>query len=334
MTKLKLALLLISLLVLRLTFNNSWSVKKSPAGDNVIRSKVFAIYQETLPRSRANLLSGIMVGNVGMDKNFKVKLVNVGLSHVVAASGMNVTFIFSLLVWLMSYWQVSKLLKTITALLIILLYASLTGFDPPIVRATIMAAFSSIGILLGRQASGWVGLMIAAYLMLWAAPNLLISPSFLLSFSSMAGQIFLSSIKIRVPIILEGMIQIFLQSLFAIIFTLPIVIIFFGNFSPISLITNVLVLWTVQPLMILGTLIASFGFFFTPFARAWALPAQGLLEYFLWVVNFFNQTNVGKVSFRFSSNIAAIIFAIGYYFVLSAVVLKLKHVGRTKKTDF
>src|SRR3989344_3987306 len=58
-----------------------------------VRNRVVEIYANSLNRNQANLISGIVIGNVTLDRNFKNMLGNVGLTHVVAASGMNVTLV-------------------------------------------------------------------------------------------------------------------------------------------------------------------------------------------------------------------------------------------------
>ena len=184
-----------------------------------------------------------------------------------------------------------------------------------------MASFTLVAIASGRPTTGYGGLLLAAVLMLWVSPELLVSPSFLLSFSSMIGQIFLSGIRVELPKLVAPVIEVFLQSLVAIAFTFPIVVIFFSRFSLVALFTNPLVLWTIEPLMVLGGLMAPLGLFFTPISQALAILAQGLLEFFLWVVNFFSQTSWTTVHISFADNTTALLFAAGYYLLLTSVIL-------------
>lgn len=57
----------------------------------LVRTNFINTYHNVLNKEEANLLSGVVLGSVGLDRQFKAKLANVGLTHVVAASGMNVT---------------------------------------------------------------------------------------------------------------------------------------------------------------------------------------------------------------------------------------------------
>jgi competence protein ComEC len=287
------------------------------------RSKLLTAYQDVLPKKEADLLSGITLGSQGLNRDLKNKLATVGLTHVVAASGMNVSFFLAGVLLVLNYLRLKAGVKTVAAILLILFYATLTGFDPPIVRAVIMAAAVQVSALFGRQHSGVGGLVLAAGAMLWADPGLIINPSFLLSFTAMTSQITLSALNFPLPKLGRPVIEIFLQSLLISFFTFPIVVIFFSNFSLISIFTNPIVLWTIEPLMILGAGIASFGNIFMPISQALALPAQGMLAFFLWVVDTFSQINFIRFQFSFSDPNAAILFAVGYYFVLASVLLKL-----------
>lgn len=280
-----------------------------------IRDQFSRTYQNLFSTNEANLLSGIVLGNIGLDRSFKDKLANVGLTHVVAASGMNISLFSGFIVWLLSGLRFRKIIKVIIIIILILFYSSVTGFEPSIVRAAIMAVSSLVGAVIGRQKSGFWLLALSAYLMLWVNPNLILSASFLLSFSSMAGQIFLSSLKLQltnssglVMVFWDFVAKDFLQSFSSILFTVPIVLAFFSRFSLVSILTNTLVLWTVEPLMILGAVIGLTG------AQFLALPTSVLLSFFLFIVESF-----GKLGLVLQTSVNWPII-LGYYLLLGGVI--------------
>lgn len=286
-----------------------------------------------MSEDQANLLSGILLGNIGLDSQFKSRLANAGLTHVVAASGMNISILSGFVLSVLSKISMPKILKALIAAGFVLYYASLTGFAPPIVRATIMFLFSMSAGLLGRQTSGFMGLIISALLMLWVSPELITDPSFLLSFTSMAGQIYLGTVKLQLPKVPTLIIENFLQSFLVLLFTLPIVVIFFAKFSLVSIFTNMLVLWTVEPLMILGGVEIVLKFFFTEAVELVTLPASGLLAYFLWVVDFFGRSNWSVVHFSLAPGLPTILFILGYYFLLSALLIKVHELISKHKNE-
>lgn len=316
--KLKIVWLLLSLLLAGRLITGGVTSSGSPekvAPFPAVAGKISQIYTDTLPYKEGSLLSGIVLGRIGLDRQFKARLANVGLTHVVAASGMNLTLFSGFIVWLVTILKLSRIYKVIVSLVFILLYSALTGFEPPIVRAGLMIGVSYLAMLSGRQRSGFWGLVWTAYLMLWAQPSLLTNASFLLSFSAMTSQIFLSSFLAELPKRPNFIEANFWQSFLAILFTAPIVLWFFAKFSLISLVSNVLTLWTVEPLMLLGGVVALSGLVSLPLARVLALPAEPLLAFFLWVVDFLNHD-----VFLFRFQLSSPLFVVGYYLALGGFV--------------
>ncbi len=296
---------------------NFWEQSASKIRDSFVQS-----YQSVLPRQQANLLSGVVLGSIGLDVRFKAKLAGVGLTHVVAASGMNITLFSGFVGWLVGCLRLRKIYKAILSMIFIGFYSTITGFEPPIVRAAFMAGFVLVAGLFGRQGSGFWGLLISAYIMLWVSPSLVSSASFLLSFSAMTSQIFLSAFVPQLPgkknfvmVFFSALRSLFWQSFLAIVFTLPIVLWFFAKFSLISLLSNLLTLWTVEPLMILGGLLGLVGVLSPDLARAVTLPAGPLLGYFVWVVDFLDR-DYFVVNFKVSNWM----FPAGYYLLLAGFV--------------
>lgn len=323
----KLYLVLIIFLILRIlsycptsqlptTDSNVWLLSAF-----TVRTHFESIYQTNLKRDQANLLTGIVLGGSSLNRQFKDKLANVGLTHVVAASGMNVTLVSGFILGLIKVFRPKRIYKISIAMIFILFYSTITGFDPPIVRATLMFAAVLLATLTGRQHSSIFALLISAYIMLWVEPSLTSSPSFLLSFTAMLGQIIASNIRFQLPTVISLTVDNFVQTIMTLVVTLPIVLIYFSKFSLISTVSNMLVLWTVEPLMILGAIAGIF-----PPAL---IPASALLEYFLKIVNIFNREE-----FLIQTGPVNIIFATGYYLVfLSVIIFFNDHFRKLKITN-
>ena len=73
------------------------------------------------------------------------------------------------------------------------------------------------------------------------------------------------------------------------IFTLPVIIFNFGNISWFSPITNILVLPIVYYLMLFGFLFSIAGIFSGFLSWILFVPCYILLNYFVWVIDFFSQ---------------------------------------------
>lgn len=310
-------LIFLSIIVREAWYFWSAPVVKVVPGKSVWRVNIEANMGKNINGLPGKLLTSIVFGGAELPNSFKAQLARVGLSHVVAASGMNVTLLAGGVYSLLRAFRFNRRLSVLLGIVLIVIYSSITGFEAPIVRAAIMASTLFLAPIVGRKSSGWAALLAAATIMLWVEPYLILNFGFLLSFTSMIGQMALIRLTAGVTDWWKVIIGIFGQTGAAILTTLPIVLIGFGKFSLVSIGTNALVLWTVEPLMILGIIITILGLVSTELARLASLPARPLLEYFLWVVQTFDRPEmVARISMNWLT-------AVGYYCLLAAAYLTL-----------
>ena len=135
----------------------------------------------------AAFASGILVGDrSGFSDSWEEAFRVTGLTHLLALSGFNVTIIISFVMALMTW--LPKQLKVLTVTLLVVLFVLLVGGGAPIVRAAIMGIIGYWVIHTGRQANGWVLLLLATNLMLlWRPLHLLYDPALQLSVAGVAG---------------------------------------------------------------------------------------------------------------------------------------------------
>ena len=222
-----------------------------------IKSHIKEIYRSVLNPKDADLLIGVVFGE-NLTKTSKEKFIQTGVLHVVAASGMNVSMLTSFLLGTLVVFLRRQYALIVTSV-IVLFYVALADFQPSIIRAAIMALFALSAGLIGRQNTSLLALSFAAFAMIFWEPRVLSSISFILSFSATLGIILLD------PILKRGLFkhyffEDFRTTISAQIATTPILLFFFGTYSPISIIVNFLVLWTVPPLMVLGGISAAASF--------------------------------------------------------------------------
>jgi competence protein ComEC len=314
--KLKVKLLSANHSILTLSFPKIESVKNSEnyflAIINSIRQKIIVDFQSILPKDSAALLLGIVFGiKVDFSKTFLANLKTVGVMHVIAASGMNVTMVGGFFFYLFSL-----LLKRQWAIFLsvtgILFYDCLAGFQASIVRASVMAIIAFSAQVLGKQRDGLYALCLTALLMLFWQPNYLTDVGFQLSFVSTLGILVIPRFLKRFE---NGITSDLITTISAQIATLPILVSGFGVYSLWSIVVNALVLWTVPILMILGGLAAILAFVFKPLAIILLYLCLPFLLFFEAVTNFFAVLS-GVISIE---NVPWQL-AFGYYLVLIAVL--------------
>lgn len=300
---------------------------------DTIRLQTRSLYRSTLPSTSASLLMGMVFGaNEKFPDDFRQALQTTGVLHVIAASGMNVSFVSAALLYSLGLFLTRRLALFIGCLGIIF-YVFLVGFQPSILRASIMGLLAFGAGLLGRQYIGFIGLFISGYLLLLWQPNFLFDVGFQLSFMATLG---IMALK---PLLDESLVRLgrigelggetVTTTLAAQLGTLPILLGVFGQFGLLSVLVNALVLWTVPLIMIFGSLAALFGLFFSPLGQIFLYPAYPFLLYFETTVSFFGKSNL----VIHSDSLPPALW-LGYYLLLvSWIFFKRKEKGGKRTSE-
>jgi competence protein ComEC len=279
---------------------------------NNLRQKLILLFSKTLPQPSSSLLLGIIFGiKEQMPKSFSDNLRTVGVFHVIAASGMNVTLVGGFI----SAFFVLFLKRQIAiglSILGIIFYAILAGLEPSIIRASIMGILVFSSQIIGRQTLAANGLFLAGFGMLYIDPTLVSDVGFQLSFAATLGILYIKPIFGRG----EGIFSEVLTTVAAQIATLPILLVNFGIYSFYSVLVNGLILWTVPILMMIGGMGAVLSFIIAPLGQALIYLCYPLLLYFEAVVNIF-----GKIGGVLTIENHSWQFTVGYYCLLTSALV-------------
>lgn len=203
------------------------------------------------------LLSSLLLGDRdAMSANQKSSFRKVGLSHVLAVSGLHVgiiCFILSVILYPLNFVFSLRTLKKIVIVLLLWGYVWLVGAPASAIRAASLFSLLSIVYLQSRGVLVMANLLFGtAFVMLLFKTSLLYDIGFQLSFVAVLG------ISIVVPYVnkisgesrfmryLLGSIAVTLAAQIA---TLPLLLYHFGAFSTISIITNTLIAPLIAPFM-------------------------------------------------------------------------------------
>ena len=220
------------------------------------RKALISFYQSVLPEPHSALVGGVTLGSKAfIPYQFWSELRKTGTAHVVVASGMNVTLLTSFLI---NFWALFLKRKTglFIALAGIWIYAFLSGFEAPLVRAALMGSITFTAQEFGRLTSAAKALAASALAMLIYNPLWLIDLGFILSFVATASLLLFQKPieqKFRFwpkPLnFLKGGLT---TSLAAQIGVAPILFVTFGQFNILSPVANMLILWTIPLIMIIA----------------------------------------------------------------------------------
>ena len=114
---------------------------------------------------------------------------NAGAMHVLAVSGLHVGIVLYLLMFILGRFPkiISKRTAVITAVIIIWIYAGITGFSPSVIRASFMFSMLVLAQISGRNFDAMNVLFFTAFVLLVIDPLLIYDIGFQLSYLAMIG---------------------------------------------------------------------------------------------------------------------------------------------------
>ena len=252
------------------------------------RNKIISFYKSSLPEPYSSLLSGITLGSKNMPEAFWEKLKSTGTAHVVVASGTNVTLLTSFLTLALTLFF-KRRIAVFTSIAGIIFYLFLSGFDAPIVRASVMSILIVVAQINGRVVESFKILIFTALVMLLIYPQWINDLGFLLSFTATLGIIlFEKRINEKVKFLPNLLRESLSSSLSAQIGVIPILLVTFGQFNILSLIINPLILWTVPVIMVFGASCAVLSFIVPFISRMMLFVLFPVLYYFDFILNLFS----------------------------------------------
>jgi len=272
-----------------------------------------ASIRKSMSYPESALSSAILIGNRedmpdSLNQNFK----SVGLSHIVAVSGYNITIVIAI-IWLILRYFGRKTAFILTSL-ISLLFVLLTGAESSIVRGAVIAEILLIARFLGRKPNSTIFIFLAAFLMVMLNPLILKSDiGFRLSFFAFIGLVYLSpllqeKISSRIPEIIKNPLT---ETLSAQIFTLPILLTISKQISLFSILANILILPIIPLSMLVGFIQGIFGMISPLLGQILGWFNWMLMSYIINLSNFF--ASIKTLSFKFEFGI---ILSLIYYLIL------------------
>lgn len=231
--------------------------------------------QRLFPEETAGFLFALTTGSKSaLSSGLKASLTATGLRHIVAASGLHLNLLMTVLFLLPG----SRRGKGLFLLPALLAYAALAGFTPSICRAAIMQALLLLAPLLDREEDGLTSLALALAVILCSNPYAIASVSLQLSFGAMLGLLVVCPALHRKgqqgP--LGWLRNSLIRTLGANVFTLPLVLYYFGSVSLLAPVSNLAVLWVLPVLLPMGMVCALVGWVCPGLAALLALPTGWL----------------------------------------------------------
>jgi competence protein ComEC len=252
-----------------------------------------------IPRPASGLLAGVLFGEkAALDTDTLEKFRTVGLMHIVVLSGYNVAIVIYAIMYFLR--RIPLGIRSVLAIIGILAFMILTGAGPTVIRASIMGGFIIVSKFIGERYDIHKALLIAGFIMVCINPKILyFDISFQLSFLATYGLLvfspWLEQKLVWVPSFLL-LRESAVATISAQIMVLPLILYSIGEFSIISIVVNMLVLFAVPLAMLLGFITSIFGWAHY-IASILSYPTALILEYILYIVDIFAAFSFSVITF-------------------------------------
>ena len=146
-----------------------------------VRAKIILEHEKNLSDEKIEVLGGVVFGSEAIKPSVEIKkvFINSGLYHLLAASGMNVAFIFGIWFFIFSRLRLPYRFVIISGGLVVIFYALMTGLPPSVTRATWMLELALLGKLIDRNSNNNVVLFLVCAILLIFNPLLINDIGFL-----------------------------------------------------------------------------------------------------------------------------------------------------------
>ncbi|MGI5854318.1 MAG: ComEC/Rec2 family competence protein [Bacillota bacterium] len=259
-----------------------------------LRANLKKITADTLPFPESALMVGIMLGSKAIPADAKEAFTKTGVVHILSVSGLHVSLVAAAISWLLKKLRLPGIFILIAVTGCIWLYILICGLQSPALRSGIMTIAGLMGSMRsassgsgGSRISGGRRLVLAAIILLLINPLLLWDAGFQLSFSATAGIFMVAPVlSASFRAVVQSLIRlrrglsenkpIFVSlpgaeaiacSLGVFLTVLPLNALYFNSITPISLISNIIVVPLASAALYLGLIAALAGLVFLSAAQ-------------------------------------------------------------------
>jgi len=214
------------------------------------RDQLIAKFPAILPdREERSVVSALTLGyRTEIAQDTLDYFASTGAMHVLSVSGLHVALIYMILGFLLAFLRRGKAGPVIFAVIMISslwVYAFLSGFSPPVQRATVMFTFVIIGENLRRPVNIYNSLTASALFLILLNPNVLFDVGFQLSYLAIFGIVLIQPVLYNMLNLtnpaLKWLWALFTVSVAAQLITFPLGLFYFNQFPNFFWLSNFVV---------------------------------------------------------------------------------------------
>ena len=250
---------------------------------------------QIVPADASGLITALLTGErSGLSMQQKNDMKRAGIYHTVAVSGMHVSILLGIVLFLT---RRKRMLSALIGIPVVILFILFIGGTPSVVRAGILYVLFLIAPVLRRESDSSTSLAAALLFLLLLNPWAVANIGLQLSFTSVAGILLFGSRLYRWaqtlrpekedPNLLDSCFRFvaasFSTTLGALVFTVPLSALYFGTISLIAPLANLLTLFAVTICFTLGIAATVCSFLLPPLGALLGLIVAWPVRYIFWM---------------------------------------------------
>lgn len=312
---------------------------------NKIRNSMKEKIEQNLSNETSELLSGILIGEKSnLKKEIQEDFRDSSLSHVLAISGMHVSYVILGITFVISKIKLSKKMSKIVTILLLLFFIILTGKTASVTRACFMSSYIILASLLHKKANVLGSISISLLIILIINPYFILDIGLQLSYGGTIGIVLIYSIlkkyrkkkeekcskfKKVIHKIKDKILDTILITISANLVIFPIVLFHYNTMSFTFIISNLLVFSIIGIIIILGFISVFTSYIISPLAKVMFFFLQIFLNLLTQIAHFCAELPLSKVYFP-TPKIYVIIL---YYLFLIYIILVKNEIIKNKKVN-
>ncbi|MBR6278236.1 MAG: ComEC/Rec2 family competence protein [Bacteroidales bacterium] len=304
-----------------------------------LREKLLEIYRSyDFGERELSVLEALTLGyKADLDEETITAFQKSGSMHILAVSGLHtgiILLIINFLLKFLNYTDRGRILKFLIIVMLLWLFAAVTGFSPSVCRSALMFSLMAFSNVLRRPQAGFPTLAFSCFILLIINPLLIFNVGFLLSYSAVASILAVmplmkpleikhnfvndSTLKIHLKYLANYFIGILTVSVAAQVGTVVLSISTFNQFPMYFMLTNIIVIPLSFFIMISAVMMLIFSYL-TVFSGVIAIVLDFLLKVMINSVSWIESLPYSCVENIFMSKISSILL----YVFLAAFVIYL-----------
>ena len=304
---------------------------------NKVRNSMKRKIEQNLPNETSELLSGMLIGEKSnLQKEIQEDFRDSSLSHVLAISGMHVSYVMLGITFVISKVKFSKKMSKIVTILILLFFIILTGKTASVTRACFMSSYIILASLLHKKAHVLGSISISLLIILIINPYFILDIGLQLSYGGTIGIVLIyptlkkykkkkedktGRIKKVLYKIKDKIIDTILLTISANLVIFPKVLFHYNTMSFTFIISNLLISPIIGIIIILGFLSVFASYIISPISKIMFFFLQILLSVLAQIAHFCAGLPLSKVYFPTPKIYIIIIY---YLFLIYFILVKNK----------